>query len=172
MNSLRTDRNVALESTRKELNRIKQRLDGLYDAIADGLRTQGLKTKLEEYEQRKITLEKLLSNAPPPAPILHPKLAELYRQKVEDLQTSLNADDTRTKAAEILRGLIECVRVRYTHDGLEVELIGEIVNMVDLAQSGARNGKAASNETAIPSSYRSSVKVVAGAGFEPATFRL
>jgi len=64
---------------------------------------------------------------------------------------------------EILRGLIETIKVRNTDDGIEIELIGEIVNMIDLAQTAAHKGTAASQEAAVPDVYRSSVKVVAGA---------
>ena len=70
----------------KKLEKIDRQLDRLYDAIADGLRTQGLKSKLEELEGRKGILEIEISNAPPPAPILHPNLAQLYRRKVENLK--------------------------------------------------------------------------------------
>jgi hypothetical protein len=47
--------------------------------------------------------------APPPAPRLHPNLAEVYRRKVADLQTALADPKTQTEALEILRGLIERV---------------------------------------------------------------
>ena len=49
--------------------------------------------------------------------------------------------------------------------------IGEIANMVALGAEGGRK-KAAPKGAAVPDTFRSSVKVVAGAGFEPATFRL
>ena len=42
-------------------------------------------------------------------------------------------------------------------------LTGDIVNMIEIAESGAQTKKAASNKAAIPDVYRSSVKVVAGA---------
>ncbi len=53
--------------------------------------------------------------------------------------------------------------------GYEVELVGEIASMVRLA-NGTR--KAAPEGADVPDLYRSSVKVVAGGGFEPTTFRL
>ena len=163
VNRLQRERNIGEEATAKELDRVARQLDGLYEAIADGLRTAGLKAKLEEMERRKVDLETRLAAAPPPAPILHPNLAKLYRLRVESLHASLNTDDCRTEAAEILRGLIETIKVRNADDGLEIELIGEIVNMIDLAQTAAHKGTAASQEAAVPDVYRSSVKVVAGA---------
>ena len=54
----------------------------------------------------------------------------------------------------------------------EIDLTGDIVNMIEFAESGPQTKKAASNKAAIPGVYRSSVKVVAGVGFEPTTFRL
>ena len=163
VNQLQRTRDIGREATVKELDRIVRQLDGLYEAIADGLRTASLKVKLEELEQCKADLEAELSAAPPPAPILHPNLAELYRRRVEDLHANLNKGDSRTEAAEILRGLIETIRVRNANDGLEIELIGEIVNMIELAQATDHKGTAASKEAAVHDVYRSSVKVVAGA---------
>ena len=90
-------------------------------------------------------------------------MSELYRRKVEHLHDSLNQNDTRTEAAEILRSLVEHIEVKNTEDGFEIELEGQIVNMVQAAQSYAHKGKAASNEAASFKNYTSSVKVVAGA---------
>src|SRR5262245_58662274 len=61
-----------------ELARVSKKLKG-YDAIADGLRTSGLKGQLLELEARQTELKELIEQAPPPAPRLHPKLAEVYR---------------------------------------------------------------------------------------------
>ena len=114
----------------------------------------------------------MISSAPPPAPVLHPNLAGLYRRNVENLHASLDRADSRTEAAEILRGLVESIRVRNLDDGIEIELVGEITNMIKTAQIADLKGKAASEEAAPLKNYRSSVKVVAGVGFEPTTFRL
>jgi hypothetical protein len=57
-------------------------------------------------------------------------------------------------------------------DGFEIELEGQIVNMIQVAQTHAHKGKAASIEAASLKNYASSVKVVTGIGFEPTTFRL
>ena len=90
-------------------------------------------------------------------------LAEVYRRKVSQLRETLADLATMTEAMEILRGLIERVSVRRVTEGFEVELVGEIANMVQLS---------AGVESWAKEPYRSSVKVVAGVGFEPTTFRL
>ena len=163
VNKHRHDLELTHEVKRRDYDAMVRRLDGLYEAIADGLRTPGLKAKLEEMEACKAKLEAEIAAAPPSAPRLHPNLAQLYRDKVEKLHGSLNAPDTRTEAAEILRTLIESIKVQPLDDGFEIELIGEIVNMVSLANTSDRHEKAAPNGAAVPEVYRSSVKVVSGA---------
>ncbi len=69
----------------------------------------------------------------------------------------------RTEAVEILRGLVDGIYLHPIDNGFEIELVGEIAKMIELS-AGAESSQF--------DPYRSSVKVVAGAGFEPATFRL
>ena len=53
-----------------------------------------------------------------------------------------------------------------TQEGYEIEFVGEIANMVALAATGGPGNKtAAPGGAAVPDRFRSSVKVVAGAGF-------
>ncbi len=169
VNRQRRDQEIEQTLQRRELEEVSRKLDGLINAITDGLRTPGLRSKLEELEGRKEELTVLVANAAPPAPRLHPDLAEVYRQKVANLQHALAEPETRTEALEILRTLVEKVVLHPIERGFEVELIGEIAAMVDL---GAQNQKAAPKGAAVPEAYRRSVKVVAGRGFEPLTFRL
>jgi site-specific DNA recombinase len=138
---------------RRELDEVQRKLDGLIEAIADGFRAPRLQAKLDELEQRKASLAAAIESAPTSAPRLHPNLSELYRRKVETLQEALADPATQTEALEIFRGLIERVSVRHTEKGAEVELIGEIANMVTLSAGAESVGK---------EPYRSSVKVVAG----------
>ena len=147
-----------LVSERAQVNR---RLDGLYDAIADGLRTPGLKDKLDELEARLAELDARLS-APVPSPVrLHPNLAEIYRRKVGALAETLADPEIRTAALETIRGLITAVTIHEDGEGVRVELEGAITAMIELAQPKAER-----------TLDRCSVEVVAGVGFEPTTFRL
>jgi site-specific DNA recombinase len=104
--------------------------------------------------------------APTVLPRLHPNLSEVYRRKLEALHESLADPQTGTEALEILRSLIDRVVLYPSDRGFEIELVGEIAHMVALGS--ATNTKKA----AIPKEAACSVKVVAGEGFEPSTFRL
>ncbi|OBY28273.1 hypothetical protein A9D60_24980 [Leisingera sp. JC1] len=89
------------------------KLDGLYDAIAEGLRTPGLLVRLEELEARLSELDFELA-APAPEPVrFNPNLSELYRKKVAELSATLADPEVRTEALETVRGLIERVVVSH-----------------------------------------------------------
>ncbi|WP_299365349.1 recombinase family protein [uncultured Paracoccus sp.] len=136
----------------QERTQIVRRLDGLYDAIADGLRTSGLKEKLEELEGRRATLDEQLA-APPPAPVrLHPNLSAIYRRKVEELGKTLADPEIRPMAIEAIRGLIRSATIEEREGHVRITLDGAITALVGLAQPEA--GK---------SLCVGSVQVVAGA---------
>ena len=163
INRQRREAELSLGLKRRQLEEARRKLDGLIEAIAEGFRTPGLQARLEELERYKARLEDEIALTPKAAPRLHPNLADLYRKKVTNLQEALADPGTRMEALEILRSMIECVRVKTAENGVEIELIGEIANMVRLS---------AGWEGLEKEPYRSSVKVVAGVGFEPTTFRL
>ena len=163
VNRQHRDAELSLALKNRELDDVRRKLDGLIEAIADGFRAAGLQTKLDQLEQHKSALEADIADAPATALRLHPNLAEVYRRKVANLQDALADPGTQTEALEILRGLIERVEVQAAENGFAIELFGEIANMVRLS-AGA--------ECLSREPYRSSVKVVAGRGFEPLTFRL
>ncbi|MFB6261335.1 MAG: recombinase zinc beta ribbon domain-containing protein [Thiohalorhabdaceae bacterium] len=161
---------AAAEHQRKqrELTQVQKRIDGLVEAIADGLRSEGPQQKLDELEQRAASLKHEIAEAEQPAPRLHPNLSSLYRERVAQLHDALQDPDEGQHALEVLRGLIERVEISpdASGEGLEIELVGAIAQMVETALQGQHEKAALSGRAA------GSVKVVAGVGFEPTTFRL
>ena len=108
---------------------VKRKLDGLIDAIADGLRAPGLQQRLDELARR-IEIEQSLA-AEPTSPVrLHPNLAQVWFQ-VERLQHALNDPEIRDEALQILRNLIEHVSIGPAENGIEIEIVGEIAKMID-----------------------------------------
>ena len=162
-NAQRRDEGIKHEQTRKALKDVERKLAGLYDAIADGLRTPGLLQKLQALEEEKAELERKLEAPAPSAVRFHPKLAELYRSKVTELSEALKDDTIRVPALNLLRSLID--RVVVHHDagrkGVTLEVEGALSAMISQAQPGG-----------LGDVDPGSVKLVAGVGFEPTTFRL
>nr|WP_240497769.1 recombinase family protein [Thioclava sp. F34-6] len=161
VNAGRSEETAKRARLEAELAQLTRRLEGLYEAISDGLRTAGLMAKLEDLEARKISVEGELA-APQPSPVrLHPGLSEIYRRKVTDLAQTLSDPAIRMAALETIRGLINSVTIHVTGEKVRVELEGAITALIGLAQPEAA-------QRLDPSS----VEVVAGVGFEPTTFRL
>jgi site-specific DNA recombinase len=101
--------------------------------------------------------------------LLHPNLAQLYRQQVARLVEALNDEHHRAEAAEVIRGLIDRIVLTPKQENgrqtLSIDLEGALAGIISLATNGERP---------LQDSGRSvkEIKLVAGAGFEPATFRL
>src|SRR5262249_43526919 len=117
-----------------------------------------------ELERRKGELLAMTATAPPPAPRLHPKLAELYRAKIENLQAELNRDELRAEAAAALRSVIDEIRLVSENGRLEIELAGDLAGI--LARASGSKKPATADHGGLQ------VTLVAGRGFEPLTFRL
>jgi site-specific DNA recombinase len=128
-------------------------------------RSCGLQQKLDDLEARRAALEGELEAAPPPAPRLHPNLAELYRQKVAALHAALADPVLGPEAMERIRSLIERVVLVPEAGALRIDLEGQVGAILGLcadAQKPGRDVRALAEQ----------LVMVAGAGFEPATFRL
>ena len=108
-----------------------------------------------------------LSTATEPKPRLHPGLAEVYRQKVATLQDALAAEDGH-EAREAIRVLVEAIVLVPEAGKLAIEVGGDLAAILAL---GAKNASTR-REGRVHGDLLEQVKLVAGAGFEPATFRL
>jgi site-specific DNA recombinase len=171
MNRSRAQESAERAQLTTRLAKIDGQLEGLVTAISEGMRSPTLQARLDALESERSEIMRRLAE-PPPSPVrLHPNLADAYRVKVAALHEALQEEKTRDEAFQIIRGLIEKVVIHNRPDGgCEIELVGEIASMVQIALSD--NKKAALGGAAFADRLSRSVKVDAGAGFEPATFRL
>ena len=122
------------------------------------------KAEIKTLDACRKELQAQLETADEPPPLLHPEMADLYRQKVTTLAQALERSDTRTEATEALRGLIDVITLTPEQGELKIELKGNLAAMLSAATNAKR-----SPETGDLSLQ---VVMVAGAGFEPATFGL
>jgi site-specific DNA recombinase len=157
LNRQRCRGEVGAADRNRELEAVSRKLAGLIDAVADGLRAPDLQERLDELTNRKQKLQAELVREESPLPRIHPNLAEIYRKKVERLQEALQDHATRQEAIEILQQLIEKVTVSWRDDAWNIDLVGEIANMVTLSTD--RTGPPAER-------LRRSVKVVAGERYQ------
>ena len=169
-NRLAVESSAARESVARDLAMTERKLKGLIDAIADGLRVPGLQSKLDELDAKRVALTTTLNSPAPAPPRLHPNLSEVYRVKVQALQSALTENTSGRATLEAARALIERIEIKPAATGLgfEIELIGELEAMLRLGM-GQDAPPLKSDGRAF---FFRSAKVVAGTGFEPVTFRL
>ncbi|MGY0794201.1 recombinase family protein [Azospirillum argentinense] len=166
------NRQLAAESStvdqaKAELARVERRMGKLVDAIAEGVPARSVKDELVRLEARQEELRLTLAEAPAKRrPLLHPNMADLYRARVTALQDALTTPDTQAEAAELIRSLIEAVVLMPEDGTLRVDLHGALAGILALC-SGTRKAGPVSG-----AGLAEQIKMVAGAGFEPATFRL
>jgi site-specific DNA recombinase len=164
INRRNATREGAYAQQQEEVTRVERQIRAVIEAIKEGLRTSSMKDELLALEARKSALTAEVKQAPAPTPRLHPRLADLYREKVERLRESLNAENTRAEAAEALRGLIEEIRLVPEDGHLEIELTGDLAGILALTADSKKPATAGRDGL--------QVTLVAGGGFEPPTFRL
>ena len=167
-NRLNRERRASGEGDRRELAGTEKKIADIVAAIEDGGYTRTLMDRLRELEARQDELRERLATAlAADVPDVHPNVAGLYRRKVERLAEALRDPRERDEAAEAVRGLIERIVLApgVRRGEMDATLHGDLGAVLEWTAKGRKN------ETDTPSSGMS-VSVVAGAGFEPATFRL
>ena len=167
-NRLQAEAAAGLAGRRQELERTRRQIVRLVDAIAEGATAASLRDRLLALELRVAELEAELGGAEAPAPRLHQGLAEVYRERVAELTAVLSADDA-AEVREAVRALVEEVRLIPEGGELRIEVRGELGAILRLAE-GARNNKRPGAGAA--GALVEQIKMGAGAGFEPAAFRL
>ena len=167
-NRLNRERRASGESDRRELAEVRKKTAAMIAVIEDGGYVKGMVDRLRELEAREDALTERLAAVPVDLPDVHPRVAEIYRRKVERLADALDRPAEHDEAAAAIRGLIERIVLTPSASWGEIDakLIGDLGTILEWTESGGRNGK-----TDTPSSGMS-VSVVAGAGIEPATFSL
>ena len=104
-------------------------------------------------------------------------MADLYREKVTQLARGLEHEESRTAAAEALRGLIDAIVLTPQEGELKIELQGNLAAMLKAAQAQNSGVSLAplgrwGDEKSPDDDDLVQIMLVAGAGFEPATFGL
>ncbi len=159
------ERRASLLSAKREVDRIGARIKKLLNLMLDDeIAVDEGKAEMKALDARRKELQAQLENAEEPPPLLHPEMAELYRQKVTTLAQALKQRETRTAATEALRGLIDAIVMTPAEGSLRIELKGNLAAMLGATVQSKR-----APETEALSLQ---VSMVAGAGFEPATFGL
>ncbi len=169
-NTIAAAHNARYGAAEAELAKLKARQKSLVNAVADGLPARTVRDEMIALEAREDELTALLAKRPAAEPALHPNLANIYRDKVAALHEALSDPSTKDEAFSIIRTLIKEVRLVPEAGKLCVEIRGALAGI--LALSCRDNKTARISADGSVSVLAVQMKMVAGPGFEPGTFRL
>ena len=158
MNRLRMEHRATPIAAEREIERIEIRRKKLVQSIMDGVPASEVKDERNANAVRREELKAEIAAADAPPPLLHPEMADLYRQKATTLAEALEGPATRVETTEALRGLVDAIILTPSQGDLRIELKGNLAAMLSAATNAKR-----SPETGDLSLQ---VEMVAGAGFE------
>ena len=166
MNRLRMQHRADFSAAEREIERIEARRKKLVESIMDGVPASEVRDELKANALRREALQAKVAAADEPPPLLHPEMARIYRTKVTELARALQQPESRVEATEALRGLVDAIVLTPAANGKElgIELRGNLAAM--LGATVQRKRPSESDDLSLQ------VTLVAGAGFEPATFGL
>ncbi len=139
MNRLRMEHRAGLSAAENEVERIEVRRKKLVESIMEGVPASEVRDELNRNAARREGLKSKLAAADEPPPLLHPGMADLYRQKVTALAQALEHPETRTEASEALRGLIDAIVLTPNQGELQIELKGNLAAMLGAAENAKRS---------------------------------
>ena len=183
LNRCRMEQNASLSAYRAELDKIAQKDKRIVQAIMDGYASETLKEEMNLLVARKAELEELIAGTHEAPVLLHPRMADRYREEVLRLVEALNDDDKRRREAiELIRALIDKVVLVPDPDSenLLIDLYGDLAGILNVslgrANASAKNGLDPKQVRLVVGLNTSSSgvqdKMVGPAGLEPATRRL
>ncbi|MCV0369178.1 MAG: recombinase family protein [Filomicrobium sp.] len=166
MNRLRMEGRAGIASAEAELAKVNRELEKILDLyLSDALSVDMVKERSKKLEARKTELEQFLAEADEPPPLLHPSMALQYRKRVQQLYDALQDEDEgkRIEAADTLRSLVDQIVLTPVDGKVEIDVQGDLAGILTISTQSKNPAAGATG---------SQVKMVAGAGFEPTTFRL
>ncbi|MEE8663248.1 MAG: hypothetical protein SOH81_06670 [Acetobacter sp.] len=117
--------------------------------------------KMTTLEARKEELEQKVANTEEPPPLLHPNMAEIYQQRIASLYESLQAEETKTEAAERLRTLVSQITLQLADGELAIILRGDLAAILQFAAH--KKNATVHPDSGVLDAFVSQVSLVAGA---------
>ena len=163
LNRLRMEHRASLSHGRQELAVVEREIRKFIQAIKTASRR--CRSRASSYRSKPGRRNFSLASTQPEMPeLLHPHMAGVYREKVGSLCLALESEESHTGAREAIRGLVEAILLEPDGERLKITLKGDLAGMLSAARDSKRSPDTGD--------LMVQIKLVAGAGFEPATFGL
>ena len=140
-NRLRAEHRAKLAEAPRELDSIKRRAMEILNFMRQGYINEEWKAELRRLDQRRAVLEALIAAAKtePARPALHPHMAQVFEQKIQQLAVALEHEDAelRESARQTLRALID--RIVIPPDDALLQVVGNLGEMLTAADGRNRS---------------------------------
>ena len=164
MNEIHMHRQAQLARYKSERSRLEGAKKRIVQAVIDGFANKALKEELDGVEARCDELDRLLSQDEDMPVLLHPNMGLRYYEEVKQLIRTMEDDEQRGEATQILRSLIDRIELvpNDEESDLTVNLYGELAGILAIAMH---------REKPLPEHdpVLMGVKLVAEEGLEPPT---
>ncbi len=164
MNRLHGEATATAAAAVREQAAIDRQIAKLIEWIKDGVAGAAVRDELIALESKKGQLAATATaaqRAQRARPLLHPKMGTVYQEWVIEARDGLGDADRRAGATAALRAMVDEIVLAPQGEELGIVLKGDLAAM--LAAAGPKSGS---------EDLLRQVSLVAGAGFEPATFGL
>ena len=135
INRLKVEATAHQQGSRNKLRNLSESIDNIVDAIAVGKTSKALLKRLNQLEGEKELLKHSMAVSAPDPVRIHPNAASIYITKVNNLRDALNVDDTRAEAFQILRALVDEIRLHPIDRVLQIELVGDLAKLLGFASA-------------------------------------
>lgn len=162
-NRLQAEVATGQAALRQELERVQRHLNKLVEALMEGVPATTVRERMTLLEARKLVLERDLASSQAPALRLHPGMAQLYRSRVADLTRLLGQDDA-AEARELIRGLVDEIRLVPEAGLLRIEVRGALGAILALAESAmtVQTYRNAKSPGSVAGAFMEQIKMDAG----------
>ncbi len=101
----------------------------LLNALKGGSSADIIVDEMRRLELRQKELAAHIETADQPIPLIHPKMADLYHERLQELYLSLKEPETRNHAMEIIRSLIDYIELVPVGGELKARIHGDIAGL-------------------------------------------
>lgn len=159
LRDMESEKNKERTVFEKKLDKTNRKIKSIIGAIEDGLYNPDMKEHMAilQADKERINLQlEQFDNEDDKLTFL-PNLGEAYEKYVDDLRATLNRDQSKTQATELLRSLIERIILvpEIENEGLYIEIEGKLASILHFIQG---------NKTALETSLKSWSSLAAVAG--------
>ncbi len=117
-----SEKNARLNSFRAELDRLEAGRKRLIEAIKSGVPGADVKDEMIAIGERRKIVEAELANIDEEPVLLHPAMAYRSQEEIERLLHTINDDECRVEATEIIRSLVDRIVLTPNEDGSDLQI--------------------------------------------------